>query len=312
MMKGMIFLIASLVWSCLVGVSILLGFTVFKKDVSSDDMFTSTSSTPGACLEKMVDPEWRPFGGPFPYYSYTTKKKDSKSGKWVCPEGYFDTGCRPNHGSSVGKLQCRKIDLNSPGLWKSPQYGGAGGSGMTEYRCGPGEIVSHVVGFYGQNKDSNTNAFTAFCKKPGEEKIKPIMNKATCGKRNYPDASEGLADFFRSFASLINLDPFNIYSGAWGRKLYKFEFASSERGFDSWGVKVKDNEIHGLRLRSRDQTQLEAGGKDPNSTYKEYAGQCPSGKVLIGFRASCGNRVDRIQMICDAENHTNSRTLKTS
>lgn len=310
MMKGMIFLIASLVWSCLVGVSILLGFTVFKKDVSSDDMFTATSTTPGACLEKMVDPEWRPYGGAFPDYSYTTRTKDPKTGKWVCPKGYFDTGCSSKYGQSVASLQCRKIALNKPGLWKSPEYGGSGGSGMEEYRCGPGEIVSHVVGFYGQNKDSNTNAFTAFCKKPGEMSINPIMSKATCGKRDYPDAGEGLKDFAQSLFALINIDFLGVYKKDFGRKLYKHNFASTERGFTSWGVKVKDNEIHGLRLRSKDQTQLEAGGGDPNSTYKEYTGECPPGKVLIGFRASCGDRVDKIQMLCDAENHEHSRSLR--
>lgn len=310
-MKPFVLMIASLVWACLALVSVFFNTVVFSGGLSMSQKDTPpvmipTSTKPGACLEKMVDPEWRPFGGKFPGYVYTTRVKDA-SGRLSCPKGYFDTGCHATHGSKVANLQCRKIVINSPGLWKSPEYGGYGGGGMKEYRCGPGEIVSHVVGFYGQNNDSNTNAFTAFCKKPGEERINPIMKKPTCGKRNKPDASQGFADFFSSLFALVNLDVLNVYQRDFGRKLYKNEFAGSERGFTSWGVNVKDGEIHGLRLRSQDQTELRAGGGDPNSTYKTYTGECPDGKVLVGFRASCGDRVDRIQMLCDSDNHTNSK-----
>jgi len=305
----MMTLVSSIIWGCLTSLILLLGFTVFRKDTPgpNDIILEATSKTPGACLEQTVNPEWRPFGGPLPYYAYTTRKKGT-NGTWTCPEGYFDTGCSSKYGSSVSNLQCRKPVSVSPGIWYSPEYGGSGGKGMTEYRCGPGEVVSHVVGFYGQNKDSNTNAFTAFCKRLGDEKIRPIMNKTTCGKRNYPSVSEGIADFLRSLTSLLILDPFNIYSGAWGRKLYKNEFASTERGFTSWGVKVKDGEIHGLRLRSIDQTEMEAGGRDPNARYTTYTGECPPGKAVIGFRASCGDRVDRIQMLCDSDKHDNARS----
>lgn len=311
-MKPVMIMFASLIWMCLVGMSILLNTTVLARKATAEDeapIMIPTSKTQGACLEKMKDPEWRPFGGPFPGYVYTTKTKDG-SGNWVCPKGYFTTGCTTQDGSDVSQLQCRKIAVVKPGVWESPAYGGHGGGATKTYRCGPGEIVSHVVGFYGQNNDSNTNAFTAFCKKPGEEKITPIMNEVTCGKRNKPDASQGFADFFSSFISLINFDFLNIYQKSFGRTLYKNEFATSERGFNSWNVKVKDGEVHGLQLRSKDQTQLDVGGRDPNSRYKEYTGRCPPGKSIIGFRAKCGDRVDRIQMICDAESHTNTRTLR--
>lgn len=307
MMKGMATLVSSLVWGCLVAIIILLGFTVFKTKATGD-VFKPTSSTPGACLEQVVNPEWRPFGGPLPYYTYTTRKKGS-NGKWTCPEGYYDTGCSSRYGASVANLQCRKPVSVTPGIWMSPVYGGSGGKGMTEYRCGPGEIVSHVVGFYGQNNNSNTNAFTAFCKRLGDEKIRPIMDKTTCGKRDYPNASQIAKDFLLSLTSLLIIDPFHIYKGAWGRKLYNHTFASTERGFNSWGVNVKGGEIHGLRLRSMDQTEMTAGGGDRNAQYTTYTGECPPGKAVIGFRASCGDRVDRIQMICDSDKHDNTRSI---
>jgi hypothetical protein len=307
-MKPVVIMVASLIWVCLVSLSVMSNLTLFAKDPLPEDqapIMIPTSTTQGACLEKMKEPEWRPFGGPFPGYVYTTKTKN-KDGTMTCPEGYFTTGCTNNDGD-VAHLQCRKIAVPQPGIWSSPKYGGEGGGDLKTYRCGPGEIVSHVVGFYGQNNDSNTNAFTAFCKKPGEEKITPIMSNATCGKRNAPDASQGFADFFSSLMALLNFDFINLYQKSFGRKLYKNEFATSERGFDSWSVKVKDNEVHGLRLRSKDQTELVAGGQDPNSTYKEYTGRCPAGKSLIGFRARCGDRVDQIQMLCDVDTHTNAR-----
>lgn len=316
-MKAVIIMVASMIWLSLAVISVLSNLTVFAKGGSGDQtdtkpLFVPTATKPGACLEKTVDPEWRPYGGGLPGYVYTTRVKNP-DGTWGCPAdlGYFDTGCTNAHGRDVEKLQCRKIARNSPGLWKSPEYGGGGGGGMKTHMCGPGEIVSHVVGFYGQNNNSNTNAFTAFCKKPGEEKVMPIMNEVTCGKRNYPDASQGIADFLQSLFAVINIDFLNVYQKSFGRSVYKDEFASSERGFDSWEVKVKDNEVQGLRLRSRDQTQMVAGGKDPNARYAVHTGECPPGKVLVGFRASCGDRVDRIQMLCDAENHTHSRTLST-
>jgi hypothetical protein len=198
--------------------------------------------------------------------------------------------------------------VNKPGLWESPVYGSKGST--TEYMCGPGEVVTHIVGFYGQNNDSNTNAFTAFCKPLGKENINPIMEKATCGKRDYPDIGQGFKDFWNSFLAIINIDFRYIYQRDFGRKVYKHNFASTERGFTSWTIKKKDNEIHGIRFRSKDQTELVAGGQDPNSTYKEYTGECPPGKVIVGFRAGCGDRVDRLQVLCDAETHTNKRSLK--
>jgi len=96
-----------------------------------------------------------------------------------------------------------------------------------------------------------------------------------------------------------------------GRALWEYKYQSAPAGYYRWAVRPKDGEIQGLNMYGLGGEQLGwAGGNtrrifgpkgprtgEPTGTITKA--QCPKGKIVTGIRASCGDRVDGIQFICN-------------
>ena len=96
-----------------------------------------------------------------------------------------------------------------------------------------------------------------------------------------------------------------------GRKLWDYTYVGAPAGFYKWSVRPKDGEIKGLKVDAIDgQTTGWAGGNAGRVTGrfgprrgvpsgKITTATCPKGKIVTGLKASCSDRVDGIQFICD-------------
>jgi hypothetical protein len=98
-----------------------------------------------------------------------------------------------------------------------------------------------------------------------------------------------------------------------GRKLWDVVWTGSPYGYNAWSVREKDGEIQGLKLESSDEaasTGWIGGGLAKISgpagprmarmpTGKFVSQKCPSGYVITGVHATCGDRVDGIQFTCN-------------
>jgi hypothetical protein len=102
-----------------------------------------------------------------------------------------------------------------------------------------------------------------------------------------------------------------VLAPGYGRKLWDYKYKNDPAGYYRWAVRSKDGVIQGLNMYGLGGEELTwAGGnarrifgpKGPRSgepTGTITKAQCPKGKIVTGIRASCGDRVDGIQFICN-------------
>lgn len=105
----------------------------------------------------------------------------------------------------------------------------------------------------------------------------------------------------------------DVLAPASGRKLWDVVWTGSPYGYNEWSVREKDGEIQGIKLDSSDEAASTgwiggglakingpAGPRMARMPTGKYVTQkCPSGYVITGVEATCGDRVDGLRFTCN-------------
>jgi len=105
----------------------------------------------------------------------------------------------------------------------------------------------------------------------------------------------------------------DVLNAGAGRKMWDVVWSGSPYGFNKWSTRAKDGEIQGLKLDGTDgevSTDWIGGGtvrvngpagprlvRAPSG--KVVTQSCPTGYVVTGIEATCGDRVDGIRFVCN-------------
>jgi hypothetical protein len=200
---------------CMCFIAALGLFLMIRNNTSGSGTMPVIDIPPGSCLE--AENNNRPIAG----YEYTTRVQDAAK-KWVCPQGYSDTGCSWDKGKDVGKLQCRrKVTEVKPGPWESPWYGSKPkeidwnkderGRGYFRGTCPDGKNITGIVLHGGEDDNAQTNAINAFCSRPdfGEVSsafpLTPVGEVKGCGNTGFGHGGE----FFKGLGAVFG----DLFSG---------------------------------------------------------------------------------------------------